>query len=64
MLKPDRRIYEIAIQRAGVEPSEVFFVDDRLENVAGAQAVGIDVVQFTTSEQLVADLRVRGVRGV
>lgn len=62
-MKPDRRIYEIAIQRAGVEPREIFFVDDRPENVVGAKLAGIDAVQFTTPEQLVADLQARGVPG-
>ncbi len=60
--KPDRKIYEVAIQRAGVAPGEVFFVDDRIENVEGARAAGLDAVQFTSPQQLAADLRGRGVR--
>ncbi|MEX2171442.1 MAG: HAD family phosphatase [Pirellulales bacterium] len=63
VMKPDRRIYEVATERTGVTPSEVFFVDDRPDNVAGAIAAGIDAVQFTTPEQLVTDLRKRGVPG-
>ena len=63
VMKPDRRIYEIAIERTGVTPSEVFFVDDRPDNVAGAIAAGIDAVQFTTLAQIVADLQTRGVPG-
>ena len=63
-MKPDRAIYEAAIARAGVAAHEVFFTDDRLENVAGALAVGIDAVPFVDSNQLVHELRERGVRGV
>jgi putative hydrolase of the HAD superfamily len=63
-MKPGRRIYEIAIERAGVSPNEIFFVDDKLENVAGAVAAGIDAVQFTTAEQLLLDLRLRNVKGI
>jgi FMN phosphatase YigB (HAD superfamily) len=62
-MKPDRVIYESAIQRAGVAPHEVFFTDDRLENVEGARAVGIDAVHFIDADQLIADLRERGVAG-
>lgn len=60
-MKPDPRIYEHAIERCGVERERVFFTDDRPENVAGAIAVGIDAAPFVSTEQLVQDLRIRGV---
>ena len=60
--KPDQKIYEIAIERAGVAAEEIFFTDDREENVAGARAAGIDAVQFHSAAQLVLELRARGVR--
>jgi putative hydrolase of the HAD superfamily len=63
-MKPDRAIFDAAIDRAGVAAQEVFFTDDRLENVEGAQAVGIDAVQFVGAGQLIAELSKRGVAGV
>lgn len=60
-MKPDRAIYDQAIQQAGVAAEEIFFVDDRPENVTGAKAVGIDAVQFVSTEQLIADLLHRGI---
>jgi FMN phosphatase YigB (HAD superfamily) len=60
-MKPDRAIYDAAVERAGASPREVFFVDDRAENVVGAQAAGLDAVQFTDADQLVVDLRQRGI---
>lgn len=60
-MKPDPRIYEVAIERAGVEPHEIFFTDDRPENVAGACAMGIDAVRFISTGQLIEDLRRRGI---
>ncbi len=63
-MKPDRAIYDTAIQRAGVAGHEVFFTDDRQENVEGARAAGIDAVQFVDCEGLVSQLRERGVAGV
>lgn len=63
-MKPDRRIYDVAIERAGVPPESIFFVDDRPENVAAARAAGIDAVEYENPAKLVDDLRRRGVAGV
>ncbi|MFD3920771.1 HAD-IA family hydrolase [Streptomyces sp. NPDC058595] len=41
VVKPDRRIYEIAAERAGVAPDRCLFVDDRQENVDAAVALGM-----------------------
>jgi putative hydrolase of the HAD superfamily len=60
-MKPEARIYQHAILLAGVPAAQVFFTDDRLENVEGARAVGIDAVLFTSTEQLRNDLRSRGI---
>lgn len=61
LLKPQAEIYWAAARLAGVAPTEVFFVDDRLDNIAGAQAAGFDAVQFTTVAALVQELERRGV---
>lgn len=60
-MKPDAKIYEIAIERAGVPADRIFFVDDRQENVEGAIAAGMDAVLFSAADQLLAELRSRGV---
>jgi putative hydrolase of the HAD superfamily len=60
--KPEPGIYQEAINRAGCEPREIFFTDDREENVAGALEAGIDAAQFLSAEQLERELRSRGVR--
>lgn len=44
--KPDRRIYEIAAERAGVAPDRCLFVDDRQENVDAAVALGMTGVLY------------------
>ncbi len=61
-MKPDPPIYQAAVEAAGIPAGEVFFTDDRPENVAGAKQVGIDAVLFTSPQQLIADLTHRGVR--
>ncbi|GAA3820493.1 HAD family hydrolase [Streptomyces chiangmaiensis] len=51
--KPDRKIYEIAAERAGVAMNRCLFVDDRLENVEAAVAFGMTGVHYREP----ADLR-------
>ena len=51
VMKPDPRIYQAALDRLGVAASESIFVDDVLENVRGAQALGIHGIHFRSPEQ-------------
>ena len=42
VVKPDPRIYEIALSRMGnPAPADVFFIDDREENIRAAEALGM-----------------------
>lgn len=61
-LKPEPAIYQAASRMAGVHPEEVFFVDDRAENVAGALDAGFDAVQFASASGLISELERRDVR--
>ncbi|MEM8624734.1 MAG: HAD-IA family hydrolase [Pseudomonadota bacterium] len=45
--KPDPRIFHLLCERAGVLAEECVFIDDRLKNVEGAEAVGMDAIHFT-----------------
>jgi len=56
LLKPDPRIYRLALERLGVAPQEAVFVDDFTENVAGARAVGMQAIHFRDAQQARADL--------
>jgi putative hydrolase of the HAD superfamily len=59
-MKPDAAIYEAAARRAGVAPCEIFFTDDREENVAAAKAAGFDAVLFAGPNRLRQELSRRG----
>ncbi|MGQ9502689.1 MAG: HAD family hydrolase [Anaerolineae bacterium] len=61
--KPDPRIYQIALQRLGVQPHEAIFVDDFPENVAGAQRLDIIAVLFHDTRQAIAEVQ-RHLNGV
>lgn len=45
--KPAPEIYHHCLQRLGVAPCEVLFLDDREANVRAAQALGLGVVLYT-----------------
>jgi epoxide hydrolase-like predicted phosphatase len=56
VMKPDERIYRIALERIGADPGETVFVDDFPQNVRAAQAVGMRTVWFRSRDQALADL--------
>jgi epoxide hydrolase-like predicted phosphatase len=56
LVKPDERIYRLAVERLGVAPEEAVFVDDYSENIDGARAAGLHAIQFRSSEQARADV--------
>lgn len=60
-LKPEPAIYRIAIDRAGVRPEEIFFADDRPENVEAARQAGIVATCFQSEQQLKLALSQAGV---
>jgi transcription antitermination protein NusB len=59
-MKPDAGFYAAACAAAGVEPSEVLFVDDRLENVVGAIRGGLHGIRYQGIDRFRAVLRRTG----
>jgi putative hydrolase of the HAD superfamily len=50
--KPGAEIFLRMSSRLGVEPTRILFVDDRIENVKGARAVGMKATQFTDTSDV------------
>lgn len=57
LLKPDAAIYRTLLDRYQLNAAESLFIDDNADNVKGAQAVGMESVQFVSAEELEHDLR-------
>ncbi len=57
VMKPDARIYRIALEKLGVAPAESVFLDDFPDNVEGARAVGMAAIRFTRPEQALKELQ-------
>ncbi len=56
LAKPDRRLYELALDRLRVRAAEAVFVDDVHENVEAAQAIGMVGIRFVSTEQTITDI--------
>lgn len=46
VVKPDRKIYEILLERYSLKPGECVFIDDNQDNVNMAKALGINAIRF------------------
>lgn len=60
-MKPEAAAFHAAEKLAGVPGEEIFFTDDRAENVAAARACGWDAVLFTSVTELARELAARGI---
>jgi 2-haloacid dehalogenase len=56
LAKPDRRIFELTIQRATLDPATTVYVDDSLPNIEAARPLGFHAVHFATPGKLRAEL--------
>lgn len=57
LVKPDAAIYQLALDRFGVAAGQCLFIDDRRDNIEGAEALGIKGHQFQDAEMLEAELK-------
>jgi 2-haloacid dehalogenase len=56
IVKPDRRIYQVLVDRYGVNPTAAVYIDDIESNVEAARELGMTGLVFTAPERLRADL--------
>ena len=57
--KPDPAIYLHTCEKLQVRPEETLFIDDKPENIAAAEALGLTGMLFTDAAQLRRDLAAR-----
>ena len=60
--KPDRRIYQITLERLGSEPRQSVFIDDRPDYVQGAKDAGLNAIIFEGTEQVKGQLARLGLK--
>jgi len=60
--KPERRIYEVALEKLWVRATETVFIDDRQRCLEGAKVVGLNTILFESVTQVKAALAQLGVK--
>jgi len=60
LVKPDPRIYHLAVERFGLDPAATVYIDDQPANVAAARDLGMVALHFTGPERLRVALRELG----
>ncbi|MFN6991560.1 MAG: HAD family hydrolase [Fervidobacterium sp.] len=55
-VKPELRIYECLIEKFNLNPLESLFIDDKIENIQGAQRLQFKVIHLTNPKELKSKL--------
>lgn len=56
VMKPQRKIYDIALERLGSNAQRTVFTDDNPDFIQGAREAGLNVILFESIDQLRSDL--------
>jgi epoxide hydrolase-like predicted phosphatase len=62
--KPEKRIYELTIQRLGSEAGQSVFIDDKSEYINGAKQAGLKTILFESVSQVKNELARFGIEQV
>lgn len=60
VVKPDPRIFDLLLQRFGLEPSRTVFIDDSPVNVEAAKRIGLVAIRFESPDHLRKELADHG----
>ena len=55
--KPDVKIYQLAIEKIGLNPSDIVYFDDLGINLKPARNLGVQTVKVLSKNQLIDNLR-------
>ena len=56
VMKPETRIFQLALEHAGVSANEAVFVDDMAENVESARTLGMSAILFRDRDTTITQL--------
>ncbi|MHB1021475.1 MAG: HAD family hydrolase [Acidobacteriaceae bacterium] len=60
LIKPDVAIYQHAAAGLGCDPSEILFIDDKEENIAGAKAAGLQGLVYANHAGFLEQMQQNG----
>ena len=58
IVKPDKKIFELAIQRFNLIPKQTIFIDDRIENIKSAKNIGFKTVHLKNPLDIIKDVNI------
>ena len=58
--KPEKRIYEVLLDKIGLSATRCLFIDDSVPNIHMANNLGFQTIHFSSAEQLRSDLLASG----
>ncbi len=61
-IKPERKIYELTVQRVGSKATQTVFIDDKPEYINGAEQAGLKTILFKSVRQVKDELARLGVK--
>ena len=61
LVKPDKAIFDLLLQRVGRPAADCLLIDDSEHNILAARALGFQTIHFQSPEQLEAELKSRGI---
>tara|TARA_Y100000590_G_scaffold349926_1_gene401608 strand:- start:1646 stop:2239 length:594 start_codon:yes stop_codon:yes gene_type:complete len=56
LLKPDPAIYQLAIKRFSLDPSNCVFIDDKIANVEAAKKLGFKIIHLVDPKTIKSDI--------
>jgi putative hydrolase of the HAD superfamily len=60
LAKPELAIYRATAAGLGTPEENILFIDDKVENIAAAQAVGMQAIRYTGHAEFEREMRERG----
>ncbi len=60
--KPERKIYELVLEKLGTRPAEAVFIDDKPKCISGAARLGISTILFESIDQVKEELASLSIR--
>jgi len=57
LVKPDPKIYELAISRFNLNPNETLFIDDRADNIETSVKLGFQTIHLTNPSTIKSEIK-------
>ncbi len=61
LAKPDPKLFEYLLEKAGVDPQECLFVDDNLKNIEAAKNIGFLTILFENNKKFLSKVQELGI---